>query len=466
MRISTTITPAIKRKLHGCLLSGVLVCILCCTTAWAVSAEKSQEAWRESVVRISLRYESAVFFESKYVSQSRVIEITDFPGIVVDARGFIITYVGSHWLKMGGAQSRLVVEFADGKSEAAKLVGVDERVDLAVVESPGAAARAVTLGSSLDQKHLDLASSTGGKWVTRALCPVGIHSHPLFPERTLKARLCEAGSDPFDARGSLVMDRKGRFLGVVTSVETAGVSKSVKSYRVISTDILNESLRRLVTQRKNLKAGYLGIYGDTETSRVVITGVERNTPAGDAGILAGDVIVAVDSHPIRNLMEFGKVLRWMGPGGRPELTIEREDGVKKIRPELTSYPERKPVYAWKLEVPRVWGEESAEEEELKISPMPLPSHFSFGLVVDTLSPQLASYFKAPNGRGLLVTSVLKESLASKSGFQAGDVLIEINGTELSSPSIMREALHAGKDGVIKIRFLRGGTLQSRRLVFP
>jgi serine protease Do len=343
---------------------------------------------------------------------------------------------------------------------------VDERIEVAVVESPRAAGREVALGSSLNQKQLDIAFSMGGKWGKFSLCPIGVASNALLPEKTVMARICQSGPQTSNESGSLVLDRNGRFLGIVTGVEKAGVGKTLRACRVVSTDILNETLRKLVDTRGNLRAGYLGIYGDTEGKRVLVTGVEPNTPAADAGLLAGDVVVEVDSQPVQDLMELGRILRWKGPGSRPELTVEREGEIMNVQPVLSAHPEKEPVYGWKLELPRVWGDDSKEEQKVKLSPMPLPSNLSFGLVVDTLSPQLASYFKVPNGRGLLVTTVLKESLANRSGFQAGDVLIEINGTELSSPSVMRDVLHAGRDGVIVIRFVRDGILQSRKLVFP
>lgn len=466
MRISATRTQAIRRtyssRLTKCFCLGTLLCVI----GVSASAAERDSSWSDSLVKISLKYEtSGIFHEGKYLSQSRVIEHTEFEGVIVDARGYILSYMGSHWLKMGSPQSRLLVEFSDGKSAPAQLVGVDERIDVAVVESPRAANREVGLGSSLDQKQLSIAGVADGIWRQLSICPIGLNSSELLPEKTITARICQSDPQTPSESGGLVLDRKGRFLGIVTEVEKPGVSKTLRTYRVVPTDILNESLRKLVDTRENLRAGYLGIYPDTEGKKVVVAKVEHTTPASDAGLLEGDVVVAVDSRPIQNPMEFGRILRWKGPGRRCELTVEREGGTVKISPVLTAYPERRLVYGWKLELPRVWDDDS-KAQELKLSPMPLPSHLRFGLVVDTISPQLASYFKVPNGSGLLVTTVLEESLASRSGFQAGDVLIEINGTKLSSPSVMRELLYAGKDGVMVVRFVRDGVIQSRKLVFP
>ncbi len=466
MRISITKTQAFKRESRHRLTSGLFAGVLLCAFGLAGSNTEVKSSWPSSLVRLSLKYEtSGLFHEDRYFSQSKVIEVTDFQGVVIDARGYIVSYVGSHWLKMGARQSHLLVEFSDGSSEPARLVGIDERIEMAIVQSGRAAGREVPLGSSLSQKQLTLVFAQNGKWRETALCLVGVHSNPLFPEKTLLARVCDPDSHTSAERGSLVLDAKGRLLGIVTETDRVGLGENLKRYQVVPTDVLNGSLRELLDTGENLRAGYLGIYGETEGKSVVVTGVGPSTPAADAGLLAGDVVVEVESQRIQNLMELAKILRWRGPGNPLEVAVKRDEEMITVHPVLSSHPEEKPVYGWKLEVPRVWVDDSREQAQLKLSPVPLPSHLTFGLVVDPLSPQLASFFKVPNGRGLLVTSVLEESLASKSGFQAGDVLVEINGTELNSPSDMREVLQSGGNRVMVVRFVRDGTLQSRKLVF-
>ena len=114
MRISITKTQATRKKWRGCLTSGLITGLLLCGFGLSVSASESHPSWRDSLVKISLKYEtSGVFHEGKFL-QSKVTEVTEFQGVIVDARGYILSYVGSHWLKMGSPQSRLIVEFADG----------------------------------------------------------------------------------------------------------------------------------------------------------------------------------------------------------------------------------------------------------------------------------------------------------------------------------------------------------------
>ncbi len=84
-------------------------------------------------------------------------------------------------------------------------------------------------------------------------------------------------------------------------------------------------------------------------------------------------------------------------------------------------------------------------------------------MVDPLTPQLAKYFKCPTEHGLLIRTVLPDSPASNVGFQAGDVLTQVNGRDVASHVDIRESLEAAKDEVLEIQFVRDGRLLSRKL---
>jgi serine protease Do len=120
-----------------------------------------------------------------------------------------------------------------------------------------------------------------------------------------------------------------------------------------------------------------------------------------------------------------------------------------------------------VEVPQIWNKrDEAKRQQLKFYPVPLPSPLDFGLAVDALTPQLATFFKVPGGQGLLVTSVLEGSLASESGFRAGDVVIRVNGVEPKSPRDLKGMLDSSEVGALTIRFVRDGKTLSRKLVLP
>jgi S1-C subfamily serine protease len=90
--------------------------------------------------------------------------------------------------------------------------------------------------------------------------------------------------------------------------------------------------------------------------------------------------------------------------------------------------------------------------------------WELGFMVDSLTPQLAEFFKVPQGYGLLVKSVKEESPAYRSGFRAGDILVEINGRRLRSPRDFHHALEGVRGGELDIMFVREGRVQTRHVV--
>ena len=148
-----------------------------------------------------------------------------------------------------------------------------------------------------------------------------------------------------------------------------------------------------------------------------------------------------------------------------DLSFLRDGRLHEISTVLTERQDRGPVVSWRLEVPSSWNQNERPEEQVKIYRIVLPPQLDLGLVVDPLTPQLAKYFKCPTDQGLLIRTVLPDSPASKVGFQAGDVLTQVNGQNVTSHVDMRESLEQVTDGVTVIQFVRNGRLLTRKVAF-
>ncbi|MDA2935557.1 PDZ domain-containing protein [Acidobacteria bacterium AH-259-D05] len=122
--------------------------------------------------------------------------------------------------------------------------------------------------------------------------------------------------------------------------------------------------------------------------------------------------------------------------------------------------------SWRLEVPTFWNRNKKPEEQVKVYRTILPPHLHLGLVVDPLTPKLTKYLRHPEHQGLLIRFVLPDSPAGKAGFQAGDVLTQVNGRSVSSPLDIKESLKAVEDGVMVIQFLRNGRPMTTKVILP
>ena len=88
-----------------------------------------------------------------------------------------------------------------------------------------------------------------------------------------------------------------------------------------------------------------------------------------------------------------------------------------------------------------------------------------GIVAESLTPQLAQYFGAKEGQGLLVRSVEKGSVAEQAGLKAGDVITKLDGQTVSGSNALRRAFR-GKSGNVSMSILRDKREQTLTLKLP
>jgi serine protease Do len=193
-------------------------------------------------------------------------------------------------------------------------------------------------------------------------------------------------------------------------------------------------------------------------SGVVIDEVYTDSPAARAGLKAGDVVVEFDGERVRSARQFSRLVAET-PDGRSVKLGAIRDG-QKMTLDIT--PEAGPgMTEWKF-----GGDlSSLSDLEYDIRGM-LPKIATpeievrsfartrrLGVQIDTLTPQLATYFGAK--RGALVTSVEEGSAAEKAGLRAGDVITAIDGRTIEDTEDIQRALRGTGDGAeVTIDILR------------
>ena len=426
---------------------------------------QAQKDFKHSLVQVYLDREfSGVVHESRYHSQIHVQEKAELQGAIIDAQGHIVSYVGSYWpeLSMPGAQ--VSVTTFDGKKHSAQLVGVDERIALVVLESRGIEGHGLKFSPSFQEKGLQFVSWTGADWTITSPSVVNLSGEESLPERELQI-VPTGGVKParYTVAGGLVLDEEGQLVAIVKRSHPHLFSKTIRVWKVLPSQVVATSVRRILTDRRNIRAGWLGIMPDPDVGELRVDKVIPESPAERAGLKSGDVIVGIDDKLVQSRRDLAQAIRWRGAGSALSLSVLREGNLHKMSAVLTERQDKRPVVSWRLEVPSLWNQNARPEEQVKIHRIVLPPHLDLGLVVDPLTPQLAKYFKCPSGHGLLVRTVLPDSPASKVGFQAGDVLTQVNGRDVSSHLDIRESLESVTDAVLEIQFVREGRLLSRKL---
>ncbi len=171
-----------------------------------------------------------------------------------------------------------------------------------------------------------------------------------------------------------------------------------------------------------------------EESGVEITRVEENSPAAKAGLKVGDVVLQYNGQRVEGMEQFSRFVRETPPGREVKLTVSRDGNLQTIMARIGS--RKSAAFGPMPEMPNI-----------EIPAMPdIPHNLMMwrssmlGIEAEPLRGQLADYFGAKEG--VLVRSVAKDSAAEKAGLRAGDVLLKVNGTAVTTPGEISSVLRS------------------------
>jgi serine protease Do len=461
---------ATSRFIRNRLVHGLFLGVLLSATPVGLAGEEELVLKDRSLAKVVMKHHySGLMHGDKFIAQSTVVEMSEFDGVVVDANGYIVSFVGSYWTLLESPNSEFRVELSPGRTYPAELVGVDERVYVGVFRSKGAKGREIPFGSWAEKKKaIQLASRIGDEWGCASLEILRWTERTTLPEKELKGRLCDCSLRQHARVGSLALDEKGRLLGLVSQAKQAGFNSRIGSFQVIPAGILRDSVKQVVDRGGSIRAGWLGIMMDgDEAEKVRISEVVARSPADQGGLKVGDYLLKVNGAKVGSQMELVRTIRWAGAQAEVEFSVLRDGKPVNLTSVLgESLESKKRQLYWAVEIPKVWTPEEGppEEKELKFYQVRASSAASFGFHLDPLNEQLARYFKSPSEKGLLVEALVEGSAASKAGFQVGDVIFEVNEVQLGSTSDLKTVLDSARDGVLLIKFVRHGEVLKKKVV--
>jgi serine protease Do len=197
---------------------------------------------------------------------------------------------------------------------------------------------------------------------------------------------------------------------------------------------------------------------------VEVTMVDQDAPAGKAGIKEHDVILSINGEQVESVEQLRRLIREIPPGRTVTIGLSRDGQPLTLKAQLADrsrfMPEAK---AFKFVVPPI---PPMPDIDIPVSIVVVHSSARSGLMVENLTPQLADFFGAKNGQGVLVRSVEKGSLAEKAGFHAGDVVVQINGQSINDAGDFSHALRGRKENTVRVTVIRDKKEQTLTLTLP
>ena len=231
--------------------------------------------------------------------------------------------------------AEVTVRFSDGSQVEGEVVGGSSGHDVAVVRVDPEEANLVgatfapTSSVRVGQLAIAIGSPFGltGTVTAGIVSAVRIHggggSDPAFPV-PVEMIQTDAAINRGNSGGALA-DWRGRVIGMNTFIQTTTGGSIGLGFAVPSDTV--ELIAARVISGESLELGYLGISsagGQGETHGVSVTEVVPDSPAEEAGLQPGDVILSMDGEEMYNISELSAGIKLRTPGETVELELERD----------------------------------------------------------------------------------------------------------------------------------------------
>ena len=342
-------------------------------------------------------------------------------GVIISKDGYIVT--NNHVIENA---EEITITIGDETTEYnAKLIGRDADSDIAVVKiEANIALRPIKLADSNSLLVGDLIFAIGnpfgiGSTVTQGIISalnknkVGINRYENYIQT-------DASINPGNSGGALV-DSRGALIGINTAIISKGGGNNGIGF-AIPVAMVKDVVGKLVADGK-VTRGYLGVAIadlDTESSKVykrkegtLVLDISADTPAAKGGLKRGDLIYAINTKSVKDKTSLQNTIAAFKPDEKVKIQVERDE--KDI--ELTIIlADRTTV----LETPA-----TASQVNNNI--------FLGGLKLSVIDSETQKQFRLPTDViGILISDVELKSKAEKAGFQAGDIIVQIEDLEVKN----------------------------------
>ncbi|HEV2171344.1 MAG TPA: DegQ family serine endoprotease [Candidatus Binatus sp.] len=367
-------------------------------------------------------------------------------GFIITKDGYILT--NEHVVDSPG---KVTVTLQDGHNYTAKVVGHDEKSDIALLKIDAKHELAVApLGDSADLKV--------GEWVMAIGNPFGFDHSVTAGIVSAKGRFIpgnyeafiqtDASINPGNSGGPLI-DLRGNVIGVNCAIYTHTGSSMGIGFAV-PIDLVKEELPQLKASGKVVR-GWLGVYiqkvtpelaeslGLSDSRGALVAKVLDNGPAQAAGVKRGDVIVAFDNQPVDDSRELPLLVGRTDLGHKSVIKVIRDKQTIELPVTITQSREQEIVAAQGKTVKPDLGTVSA-----------------FGLHVKDLSPELSKELGLEQPGGVVISSVQPGSRADEAGLRARDVIIEVNRVSVKNVDGYQQALKASPKGKLVLLLVKRG----------
>jgi serine protease Do len=373
-------------------------------------------------------------------------------GFIIDPTGYIVT--NNHVVSKA---DKITVILHDNSRHEAKIVGRDEKTDLALLKIDTKEKLPFVSWGDSDQAKV-------GDWVVAVGNPFGLGGTVTAGIVSAVGRNIDEG--PYDDyiqidapinrgnSGGPTFNLDAAVIGVNTAIYSPS-GGSVGIGFAVPSNVAKNVIQQL-RDTGHVTRGWLGvaIQGITpaiakslgldseQPSGALVASVTPNSPAAKAGVKQGDVITAAGGHPVKQVGDLPRIVAGTPPGQQIDLTLLRGGNEMKLAATLGELPEN-------------------PQQAAAMTPDADHTGGALGLQLAAMTPELRRQYRVPKDvDGVVVTKVADDSPAAAAGIQSGDVLVSIDQQPVETPLKAADALkQASAKGNVLLLVNRKGSSQ-------
>jgi serine protease Do len=360
-------------------------------------------------------------------------------GFIVSPDGYILT--NTHVV---GNADEVTVRLTDRREFPAKVIGADERTDVAVIKINAANLPTVKLG--------DPTRVRPGQWVLAIGSPFGFENSATagiisatarslpsdnyvpFIQTDVAVNPGNSGGPLFNLAGeviginSQIFSRTGGYMGVSFAIPI-DVARNVEDQLIKTGKVVRG---RIGVTIQDVNAQLAESFGLDRPRGALVSSVEKDGPAAKAGLQPGDVILAVNSKAIERYGELSGSIAAMKPGAEASLDVWRGGKKQNVMVKVTELKEQQPQA-------KTGGKQNSHATD---------QASQLGLTVRQLDAQEKE--QAETQGNLVVEEVTGPAAAA--GVQPGDIILGVNGKRVKTvKELQDEAKSTGKNVALLIQ---------------
>jgi serine protease Do len=363
-------------------------------------------------------------------------------GFIISEDGYILT--NDHVVDDA---DKITVKLSDGREFSGEVRGLDPKLDLALIK----------IEAGEDLPVASLGESDGirvGEWVMAIGNPFGLEQTVTVGIVSAKGRTIGAG--PYDDfiqtdasinpgnSGGPLFNMKGEVIGINTAIIAGGQG--------IGFAIPVNMAKQIIPQLRDdghVTRGWLGVsvqamnkeladsFGLENTHGALVSEVVKDSPAADAGLKRGDVILTFDGKMIKELNDLPQLVAATAVDKTVKIEIYRDGKKREVKVKIGKLDEGKGGFV---------AEEKQEEGAL-------------GITIVDVTPELAARYSLEGQEGVLVTRIDPGGPAAEANLRVGDLILEADGQDVDSVKSFKAILDGFREGnVLRLLIQRKATL--------